>query len=63
MWKPPGLRQLSQLPSWHLRSQHEARRNALLASTALAQRRRERVEVEDYLRTVHAARAQRRRTG
>lgn len=63
MWKPPGLRQLSQLPSWPLRSQQEAQRNALRASTALAQRRRERVEVEDYLRRVHAARAHQRHTG
>jgi hypothetical protein len=63
MWKPPGLRQLSQLRSWHVRSQHEARRNALLASTALAQRRRERVEVEDFLRRLHSGPGHRWRTG
>lgn len=34
---------------WHISSQHRARRNALVAATALAQRRRERLEVEEFL--------------
>ena len=63
MWKPPGLRQLNQLSSWPVRSQHGARRNALLASSALAQRRRERVEVEDFLRSLRTEASPRRRTG
>jgi hypothetical protein len=37
------------LPQWPVRSQQRARRNALLASTALADRRRERLEVEEFL--------------
>lgn len=41
--------------SWHVRSQEVARRNALVACTALAERRRELLEVEEYL----AARATR----
>jgi len=40
---------------WDLTSQHQARRNAMIASTALAQRRAERVAVEEFL----AARAAR----
>lgn len=35
---------------WHVSSQQVARRNALVASTALAERRRELVEVEEFLR-------------
>lgn len=34
---------------WPVRSQQAARRNALVASTALADRRRERLEVEAFL--------------
>ena len=34
---------------WHVRSQEGARRNAMTASTALTQRRRELVEVEEFL--------------
>ncbi|GAA1924109.1 hypothetical protein GCM10009737_27200 [Nocardioides lentus] len=34
---------------WAVESQQGARRNAMLASTALASRRREHAEVEDFL--------------
>ena len=47
------------LVAWPLSSQHAACRNALVASTALAERRREREEVEDFLERHHAARAAR----
>ena len=40
---------------WPVESQQRARRNALVASTELAARRRERIEVEDFL-TAHARR-------
>ncbi|MEP7089681.1 MAG: hypothetical protein ABI776_06175 [Nocardioidaceae bacterium] len=35
--------------SWPVTSQHQARRNALVASTALAEQRRERIDVEEFL--------------
>jgi hypothetical protein len=35
--------------TWPLASQQHARRNALVASTALAQRRMERADVEEFL--------------
>lgn len=35
--------------SWHVSSHQRARRNALVASTALMQRRRERLDVEEFL--------------
>ena len=44
--------------SWQLGSQQHARRNALLASTALAQRSHERREVEEFLETLAHRRAQ-----
>jgi hypothetical protein len=51
---------LSQLPrtpwrllkaaaTWHVSSQQHARRNALVASTALTERRRELADVEEFL--------------
>jgi hypothetical protein len=40
---------------WHVTSQQHARRNALVASTALMQRRRDLQDVEDFL-AEHAAR-------
>ena len=61
MWTPPGLKQLIQLPSLPVRTQHGARRNAMLASTAMAARRRERVEVEAFLETLHGPSAHRQR--
>ncbi|HET6626022.1 MAG TPA: hypothetical protein VFG63_06495 [Nocardioidaceae bacterium] len=63
MWNPHAVRRLGQLPSWPVRSQHVARRNALLASTVLAQRRRERVEVEEFLRTLRDVRGYRHQAG
>lgn len=40
---------LRPLTEWPVQSQQVARRNALVASTALAERRRELDEVEEYL--------------
>ncbi len=37
---------------WPVRSQQRSRRNAMIASTRLAQRRAELVEVEEYLTSV-----------
>lgn len=45
----PTLSALQPLVAWHLRSHVVSRRNALVASTALAERRRERLEVEEYM--------------
>ncbi|HEX6878095.1 MAG TPA: hypothetical protein VF165_20730 [Nocardioidaceae bacterium] len=45
------------LGQWHVHSQRVARRNALAASTALADRRRELDDVEQFLATRAAARA------
>jgi hypothetical protein len=41
---------------WHVASQQHARHNALVASTVLTQRRRELLDVEEFL-AQHAARA------
>jgi hypothetical protein len=38
---------------WPVGSQHQSRRNALVASTALAQLRQERREVEEFLAVHH----------
>ncbi len=43
------------MATWHVTSQQQARHNALVASTALTQSRRELLEVEDFL-AEHAAR-------
>ena len=51
------LRLAASAASWHVTSQHRARRNALVASTALMQRRREIDEVEAFL-AGHAARVE-----
>jgi hypothetical protein len=48
-------RLLASATTWHVTSQHRACRNALVASTALTQQRRERDEVEEFLAS-HAAR-------
>jgi hypothetical protein len=48
---PPGLpftSIINDLRSWPQTSQEQARRNAMLAATACAQRRVERQEVEEY---------------
>jgi hypothetical protein len=44
------------LGQWHVRSQQVSRRNALLACTALAERRQELAEVDAFLAS-HAARS------
>ena len=63
-------RLVSAAANWHVTSQQQARRNALVASTALTARRREQREVDDFLaeldtrretRTLPAARAAARR--
>lgn len=52
----PGLRVVGILAQhvrrWPVESQQAARRNAMLACTALAARRAERDQVGDYLRTM-----------
>jgi hypothetical protein len=48
-------RLVSAAAQWHLTSQQQSRRNALVASTALTERRRELLDVEEFL----AARADR----
>ena len=50
MWKPDPWTLVRDLVRWPVTTQVHARRNALLAGTALAQRRRERDDVEQYLR-------------
>ena len=49
MLTPPPLPSLRRVTEWHVRSQQVSRRNALVASTALAARRLERVEVDEFL--------------
>jgi len=48
-------RLVSAAAQWHLTSQQQSRSNALVASTALTERRRELLDVEEFL----AARADR----
>ncbi len=43
------------IDTWSVASQQRARRNAMIASTALAQRRAEMNEVEDFLADLQAA--------
>ena len=43
------------IDTWSAASQQQARRNAMIASTALAQRRAEMNEVEDFLAHLQAA--------
>ncbi len=47
-------RLLNAAVSWPVSSQQQSRRNALVASTALMQRRRELDDVEDFLATLAA---------
>ena len=42
-------RLISAAALWHLTSQQQSRRNALVASTALTKRRRELLDVEEFL--------------
>lgn len=55
------------LARWHVRAQEVARRNAMIATTELTQRRFEREEVEEFLlrhrRAYDARAAHARRTG
>jgi hypothetical protein len=44
-----ALRIVSTAAAWPMASQQHARRNALVASTALTQLRRERLDVEEFL--------------
>ena len=43
------------IDTWSVASQQRARRNAMIASTALAQRRAEMNEVDDFLAGLQAA--------
>jgi hypothetical protein len=56
MWMPSAWLSVRDLLTWHTLSQVGARRNALIASTELIQRRRERHEVEAFLRDYEAQR-------
>jgi len=55
MWMPDILKPVHAVIRWPVSTQIGARRNALVASTALARRRRERDEVEEFLRHLHHA--------
>jgi hypothetical protein len=52
MWKPDLFTPVRQLVHWPVTTQFGARRNALLACTALAERRREHDDVEQFLSRV-----------
>jgi hypothetical protein len=56
MWMPSARLSLRDLLTWHTVSQVGARRNALIASTELIQRRREQHEVDEFLRDHEARR-------
>lgn len=58
VWQPPLLRTVRDLTDWPERSQQAACRNALVASTALAERRRQRCEVEEFLADYLARRSE-----
>jgi hypothetical protein len=45
----PVINHLSPIARWAVESQQRSRRNAMLASTTLTQRRSERIEVEEFL--------------
>ena len=47
--KVSGSTLVQAVTQWHVRSVHGSQRNALLACTADAERRRERIEVEEFL--------------
>lgn len=49
MWRTDPWAPVRELARWHVTTQIGARRNALLACTALAQRRREQDEVAEFL--------------
>jgi len=52
-------RLVSAAAQWHVTSQQQSRRNALVASTALTERRRELLDVEEFL-AEHARRTRAR---
>jgi len=45
----PVIHHLSPIARWAVESQQRSRRNAMVASTTLTQRRSERIEVEEFL--------------
>ncbi|MGH3361607.1 MAG: hypothetical protein ACRDOM_04035 [Nocardioides sp.] len=49
MWNLTRWQPARNLAEWPVRSQQVARRNALVASTALVERRRQHEEVEEFL--------------
>lgn len=49
----PASQVLDRLRSWPAGSQQRARRNAMIASTACAQRRHDREDAADYLASRH----------
>ncbi|WP_148046792.1 hypothetical protein [Nocardioides pocheonensis] len=49
MWKPDPWMLITGVARWPVTTQVQARRNALLACTVLAQRMRERDEVEEFV--------------
>jgi hypothetical protein len=53
-------RLLHSAAGWHVTSQQQSRRNALVASTALMQRRRELAEVDEFLAQLEKRRNARR---
>lgn len=57
---PDPLTPLRLVLAWPVTSQQRSRRNAMVASTALAERRKERLDADDFL-TAHARRHQARR--
>lgn len=56
MLTPRTLPSLRRVTEWHVRSQQVSRRNALIASTSLAARRRELIEVDEFLDNQRSAR-------
>jgi hypothetical protein len=53
MWRHDPWTPVRAVAHWPVTTQIGARRNALVASTDLAQRRRERHDVEEFLRTLN----------
>ncbi len=52
---PRHLLTLPLIDRWAVSSQQTARRNAMIATTALTQRRAERIEVEEFLASLREA--------
>jgi N-dimethylarginine dimethylaminohydrolase len=49
VWRRVFWRPVRHLADWHVNTQIGSRRNALIASTAFAERRKERDEIEAFL--------------